>query len=159
MTTDAVIGSDAVVVGAEAVRFTTSDGAIRTVPWKSIKTAGMSSKLEGHVTDQAVAQKIGPYLGTHDSLWMFYSEGGFARVMLEKSNARSNGIETAFAQHLGDRWRGDSLTEEDLVGPTLIPPKVQMPKPVMAIMAAVGIAFFLAMVILFFVHGAKPTSP
>lgn len=154
MQTDAVIGCDAVETGSEAVRLKT-----RTIPWKSVKFAGMGLRLEGHVVVKAIAEKVAPLLGTHDSLWVVYSDDGFARVMLEKTNPKRGAIIDAFEEHLGDRWRGNELTEAELIGALLIPPKVQMPKVVVFLMALVGVAFFLAIAILYFVHGAKPTAP
>jgi len=45
------------------------------------------------------------------------------------------------------------------MGAMMIPPKVRMARPIIVAMAVVGIVFILAIAILFFVHGAKPTAP
>jgi hypothetical protein len=159
MKTDAVIGCDAVDAGPEVVRLKTTSGETRTIPWDSIRVAGTAPNLENHVAILEVAEQVAPYLGTHDSLWIVYENDGFVRAMLEKSSPKRDLILAAFQRSLGDRWRGDALHESDLAGPMLIPPKVQMPKSMVAMMAVLGIVFFLALAILFFVHGAKPTSP
>jgi hypothetical protein len=159
MHTDAVIGCDSVETGAEAVRLKTATGEDRAIRWDTIKFAGTGHRLEAHVAIKAIAEKVAPLLATHDSLWVVYGDDGFARLMLEKTNPKRGAILDAFEAHLGDRWRGDALTESDLTGALLIPAKVQMPKSVVFVMALVGVAFFLAIAILYFVHGAKPTSP
>ena len=159
MNSDAVIGCDAVDAGAEWLRLKTATGATRTIPWSAIKVAGMGADLEGHVTIQGVTDKVAPFLATHDSLWIIYTDGAMAQVMLEKTNPKRETIRDAFAQHLGDRWHGDDLSVDELMGPMMIPPKVQMPRTIIVMMAGIGIVFFLAMAILYFMHGAKPTSP
>lgn len=159
MNSDAVIGCDAVDAGAEWLRLKTATGATRTIPWSAIKVAGMGAGLEGNVTIQGVTEKVAPFLATHDSLWIIYTDGAMAQVMLEKANPKRETIRDAFAQHLGDRWHGDDLTVDELMGPMMIPPKVQMPRTLVVMMAGIGIVFFLAMAILYFMHGAKPTLP
>jgi hypothetical protein len=159
MNSDAVIGCDAVDAGTEWLRLKTASGALRTIPWSAVKVAGMGASLEGHVTIQGVTEKVAPYRATHDSLWIIYTDGAMAQVMLEKTSPERETIRDAFAQHLGDRWHDDDLTADELMGPMMIPPRVQMPRTVIMLMAGIGIAFFLAIAILYFVHGAKPTSP
>jgi hypothetical protein len=159
MNSDAVIGCDAVDAGPEWVRLKTTSGATRTIRWDAIKVAGMGPQLDGHVTINGVTEKVAPYRATHDSLWLTYAEGGLAEAMLEKDSPKRGAIVRAFEQHLGERWRGDELTESELMGPLMIPPKIQLPKAIVVTMAIVAIAFFAAIAILFFVHGAKPTSP
>jgi hypothetical protein len=159
MNSDAVIGCDAVDVGTEWLRLTTATGAVRTIPWSAIRVAGMGAGLEGHVTIQGVTEKVAPFRATHDSLWIIYTDGAMAQLMLEKTSPKREAVRDAFAQHLGDRWHGDDLSADQLMGPMMIPPKVQMPKTLIVMMAGIGIVFFLAMAILYFMHGAKPTSP
>jgi hypothetical protein len=159
MKADAVIGGDAVDAGSEWLRLKTATGATRTIPWSAIKVAGMGAGLEGHVTIQGVTEKVAPFRATHDSLWVIYTDGAMAQVMLEKASPKREAIRAAFAQHLGERWHSDDLTSSELMGPMMIPPKVQMPRAIIVMMAGIGIAFFLAIAILYFVHGAKPTSP
>jgi hypothetical protein len=159
MNSDAVIGCDAVDAGSEWLRLTTAAGALRTIPWGAIRVAGTGVGLEGHVTIQGVTEKVAPFLATHDSLWIIYTDGAMAQLMLEKASPKRETIRAAFEQHLGDRWHGDDLTADQLMGPMMIPPKVQMPNTLIMMMAGIGIVFFLAMAILYFMHGAKPTSP
>jgi hypothetical protein len=158
MNSDAVIGCDAVEAGPEWVRLKTSSGPLRTIPWSAIKIAGLGNSLESHVTIERVSEKLAPYRATHDALWIVYSDGAIAQVMLEKVHPKRNSILDAFDKHLGDRWK-DQLTESELMGPMLIPPKVRVPKPIVWILIALAIVFFASLAILFFVHGAKPTSP
>jgi hypothetical protein len=159
MNSDAVIGCDAVEAGPEWLRLRTTSGATRTIPWTAIRLAGMGEKLEGHVTIQRVTEKTAPYLASHDSLWIAYADGGMAQVMIEKVSPKRAPILAAFAQHLGDRWCGDELTAQDLMGAMMIPPKIRMPKAIVVALAAVGIMFFAAIAILFFVHGARTSAP
>jgi len=159
MNSDAVIGCDAVDAGTEWLRLTTATGAVRTIPWSAIRVAGMGAGLEEHVTIQGVTEKVAPFRATHDSLWIIYTDGAMAQVMLEKTSSKRDSIRAAFAEHLGDRWHGDDLTADQLMGPMMIPPKIQMPRTLVVMMAGIGIVFFLAMAILYFMHGAKPTSP
>ena len=159
MKMDAVIGCDSVDAGSEWLRLKAADGATRTIPWSAIKVAGMGAGLEGHVTIQGVTEKVAPLLATHDSLWIIYADGEIAQVMLEKSSPKRDAILASFAQHLVDRWHADDLTADALMGPMMIPPKVQVPKTIIWMLALLGIVFFAAVAILFFVHGAKPTAP
>jgi hypothetical protein len=159
MNSDAVIGCDAVDAGTEWLRLTTASGALRTIPWSAVRLAGMGSSLEGHVTIEAVTEKVAPFLATHDSLWIVYADGGFAQVMIEKVSPKRDPILAAFAQHLHGRWRADELTASELMGAMMIPPKIRMARPVIVTMAVLGIGFFLAIAILFFMHGARPTAP
>ena len=159
MNSDAVIGCDAVDAGAEWLRLKTASGATRSIPWSAIKLAGMGENLEGHVTIKDVTEKVAPYLATYDSLWIVYADGGFAQVMIEKTSPKRDAILAAFAEHLQRRWQGDELHASDLMGAMMIPPKVRMARPIIVAMAVVGIVFILAIAILFFVHGAKPTAP
>jgi hypothetical protein len=159
MNSDAVIGCDAVETGPEWVRLKTLSGPTRTIPWTAIKVAGLGNTLEGHVTIQRVTDKLAPYRATHDALWIVYSDGGLAEVMIEKASPRRDAILSAFDKHLGGCWKGDQLTESELMGPMLIPPKVRIPRAVVGIMVALAIVFFVSLAIMFFVHGAKPTSP
>ncbi len=157
--TDAVIGCDAVDAGAEWLRLKTVSGATRTIPWKSIKCAGTGEQLDGHVNIEGVTEKTVPFRSTHDSVFLVYGDGGLAQLMLEKNSPKRDGILGAFEQHLGDCWRGDRLSESDVMGTLMIPPKVRIPKGIVWAMVVLAVVFFAAMAIVFFVHGAKPTSP
>ena len=159
MTADAVIGSEAFDAGPEELHLATAAGAIRNIPWNAIKFAGMGGQLDDQVEDGAVAERVAPFRATHDSLWIVYSPAGFVRAMIEKTGPRRDAILTAFANHLGNRWRDDELTEPELTGAMLIPPKVRIPSAVMVTLTAFLIVFFAVVAILFFVHGAKPTAP
>jgi hypothetical protein len=152
MNTDAVIGSDAVDAGDSWLRLTTSAGAVRTLPWRAVKLAGMGAALEGHITIQRVTEKVAPLLATHDSLWLVYAEGGLAQVMIEKASPKRDALLACFAQHLDARWRGDRLTASELTGAMFqMPPQVRMPKIVIVMLVLVPLAFFLALAVLFFV--------
>jgi hypothetical protein len=159
MNSDAVIGCDAVDVGAEQLRLKTATGATRTIPWSDIRLAGMGSGIEGHIQIKGVTEKVAPFRATHDALWVAYADGSIAQVMIEKTNPRRDAILAAFERHLGGRWRPDDLTESDLMGTMMIPPKVQIPRTVVWIMVILAIVFFGSVAILFYIHGAKPTSP
>ena len=58
-----------------------------------------------------------------------------------------------FAAQLGERWKGDQLSDRDVIG-VLMPSSAQvaMPRLVIALMIAVGLAFFLALAVLFLVR-------
>jgi hypothetical protein len=155
MNSDAVIGCSAVETTAEWLRLRTATGDTRTIPWSSIRLAGVCESLDGHVTTPAVTRKVAPYLPTHASLWVFY-EHGIAQVMLEKPSARQDAIYAAFAEHLGERWQGDELKRSDLDGAMMIPPKRRVPGWMGLAMTVLAIAFFLSVGILFFLHGARP---
>ncbi|MGA3189875.1 MAG: hypothetical protein ABSF22_22440 [Bryobacteraceae bacterium] len=159
MNSDAVIGCDAVDAGKEWLRLTTVSGAVRTIPWSAVRLAGMGERVEGQVTMQGVTDRVAPYRATHDSLWIVYGDGDFAQVMLEKASPKRGAIVSTFAQQLNTRWRGDDLSASELTGAMLIPPKVRMPKGIIVALSLVAVAFFLALMILFFLHGAKPTAP
>ena len=159
MTADAVIGTESVDAGPEELHLETASGAIRNIPWSAIKLAGMGDRLNDEVEIRRVAERVAPFRATHDSLWIVYSPAGFVRAMIEKTGPRRDAILAAFANHLGSRWRNDELTEPELSGAILIPPKVQIPKAVIVMLIALLIAFFAAIAILFFMHGAQPTAP
>jgi hypothetical protein len=148
MKTDAVIGCDAVDAGPQWLRLTTAGGAVRMVPWDGVKLAGM---VEAHIKIHGLTEKVAPLLRTHDSLWVAYAEGGLAQVMIEKENPKRTAILEMFAAQLGERWKGDRLSDQDVIG-VLMPTQVAMPRLVMALMIAVGLAFFLALAVLFLVR-------
>ena len=114
MTADAVIGSESVDAGPEALHLETASGATRNIPWSAIKLAGMGDRLNDEVEVRRVAERVAPFRATHDSLWIVYSPAGFVRAMIEKSGPRRDAILAAFANHLGSRWRDDELTEPEL---------------------------------------------
>jgi hypothetical protein len=159
MNSDAVIGCESIHPEPEALRLIPAGGEARIIAWNSIRLAGMGAKFDRHVLRQGVTEIVGPYLATHNSLFIVYGEGSFAEVMIEKTSPQCGAILAAFSKHLGDRWRGDDLKESELTGATLIPPTVRFPKASLVTAIAAGIAFFLVMAILFFTHGAKPTAP
>src|SRR5665213_2102924 len=134
MSSDAVIGCDAVDAAPEWLRLTTATGATRTIHWSAIRLAGMGEGIEGHVTMEGVTQKVAPYYPTHDSLWIVYTGDGFAQVMLEKASPKCGALLAAFGKHLGDRWQGHELKASDLTGAMMIPPKVRVPKKVALLM-------------------------
>jgi hypothetical protein len=158
MNSDAVIGCDAVDPGAEWLRLKTVSGATRSIPWSAIKFAGTGEHMHAHITIKGLTEKVAPFLATHESLWIVYADGGFALVMLEKTSPKREAILAALAAHLANRWQGDQLQASDLMGAMMIPPKVRMPRSIVVVMALVGIAFFLAIAILFFMHGARPSA-
>jgi hypothetical protein len=116
MNMDAVIGCDAVDAGAEWLRLRTASGAVRTVPWSAIKIAGTGGNHEGSMQIQGVTEKVTPCYATHDSVWIVYTDGGLAQVMLEKSSPRREEILGTFASRLGINWRGDEFTSGELTG-------------------------------------------
>jgi hypothetical protein len=128
MNTDAVIGCDAVDAGDQWLRLRTASGLVRTFPWSAIKIAGMGGNHEGHVEIQGVTEKVTPYFATHDSLWIIYATGGFAQVMLEKSNPKREAILAACAQHLHIAWRGDDFTSSELTSAMFEMPVLAMKK-------------------------------
>jgi len=150
MKTDAVIGCDAIDAGPQWLRLTTAGGAVRMVPWDGVKLAGM---VEAHINIHGLTEKVAPLLRTHDSLWVAYAEGGLAQVMIEKENPKRTAILEMFAAQMGERWKGDRLTDQDVIG-VLMPSagQVVMPRLVIALMIAVGLAFFLALAVLFLVR-------
>jgi len=152
MNTDAVIGCDAVDAGEGWLRLTTVAGPLRTIPWSAVKVAGMGAGLETHITIQHVTEKVAPFLGTHDSLWVVYAEGGMAQVMIEKESPKRDAILAAFAQQLDTRWHGDQLTASQLTDAMFqMPPRVRMPKILIVMLVLVPLTFFLALAVLFFV--------
>ncbi len=159
MTADAVIGSEGVDARPETLHLETAGGATRNIPWSAIKFAGMGERLEDQVEIRGLAETVAPFRATHDSLWIIYSPAGFVRAMIEKTGPRRDAILAAFADHLGNRWRDDRLTEPELTGALMIPPKVRIPNSVIVTLIALAIVFFAVVAILFFVHGAKPTAP
>jgi hypothetical protein len=148
MNTDAVIGCDAIDAGPQWLRLTTAGGAVRMVPWDGVKLAGM---VEAHIKIHGLTERVAPLLRTHDSLWVAYPEGGLAQVMIEKENPKRTAILEMFAAQLGERWKGDQLSDQDVIG-VLMPSSVAMPRLVIALMIAVGLAFFLALAVLFLVR-------
>jgi hypothetical protein len=114
MNMDAVVGCDAVDAGAAWLRLTTMAGPVRTIPWSSVKIAGMGGNHEGHVTIQGVTEKVSPYFATHDSLWLVTADGDLAQVMLEKSNPKREEIISAFSRNVPLAWRGNELTSGEL---------------------------------------------
>jgi len=90
----------------------TAAGVLRTVPWDGVRLAGM---VEAHVKIQGLTEKVAPLRATHDSLWVAYAEGGLAQVMLEKENPKRAAIFEMFAAQLGDRWKGDQLSNEEVI--------------------------------------------
>lgn len=159
MTTDAVIGCASVDPSPQELRLKTVDGATRVIPWSAIRVAGMGNRLIGHVTISGITDQTAPFAATHDPVWIVYAHGGLAQIMLEKSGSNRDAILEAIEGQLGERWSGDDLQESDVTGATLIPPKVEFPRKVSFTLALVAIAFFAAIAILFFMHGAKPTAP
>ena len=141
MNTDAVLGCDAIDAGTAWLRLTTAGGASRTIPWTAIKIAGMGGNHEGHMTIQDVTEKVTPYFPTHDSLWIVYADGGFAQAMIEKTGAKRDAILATFEQQLGERWRGDLFTTDDLTEAMFQMPlsaSKGLPKIVMIMMAAMA---------------------
>ncbi len=152
MNTDAVIGCDAVDAGAQWLRLTTAAGAVRTLPWSAVKLAGMGAGLEQNITIQRMTEKVAPFLATHDSLWIVYAEGGLAQVMIQKVSPRRDAILAAFAGQLGTRWKSD-LTSSELTNAMFrMPAQVRMPKVLIVTMLVVGLSFFVAFAVLFFMR-------
>jgi hypothetical protein len=131
------------------LRLTTAAGAVRTIPWSAIKIAGMGGNHEGHMTIQGVTDKVTPYFPTHDSLWIVYAEGGFAQAMIDKAGAKRDAILASFAQQLGERWRGDRFTPDDLTVAMFEMPisaSKGLPKIVTIMMAVMAALIILAIV-------------
>jgi hypothetical protein len=159
MTKDAVIGCASVDPSPRELRLKTVDGSTRAILWSAIRVAGMGDRLIGRVTILGITDKTARFAATHDPVWIVYAHGGLAQLMIEKSGASRDAILWSIAEQLGDRWSGDNLQESDVTGTMLIPPKVEFPRTVTLALALVAVAFFAAIAILFFVHGAKPTAP
>lgn len=159
MNSDAVIGCDSVEAGKDDLRLKTSTGAPRVIPWNKVKIAGMGDALERQVPLQGVAPIVTPYFASHDSVIIVYGDGDFAQVMIEKSSPKRRWVLSTLAEHLGDRWEAGDLQASEMIGAMLIPPRVRIPRPVIVALALVAVAFFASIAILFFMHGAKPTSP
>jgi hypothetical protein len=159
MQTDAVLGCDAVNAGPEWLRLKTAGGATRTLPWSAVSFAGMIAKGEAQITIEGMTEKTAPLLGTHDSLWVVYAEGGLAQVMIEKISPKRDPLLAAFEQHLGDRWQGGDLQESELIGAMMIPAKIRIKKMLILPLIMMGVIFFAILAMIFFTHGAKPTAP
>src|SRR5487761_2378839 len=110
MPVDAVIGCAAVDARAEWLRLRTDTGAVRTIPWSRVTLAGIGGPL--HI--KGVAERAAPYLSTHDSLWVLSGDRSLAQVMIEKEGARREAVLAAFASNLGERWRGDRLSTNEV---------------------------------------------
>jgi hypothetical protein len=155
MSMDAVIGCDAVVVDPQWLRLKTATGALRTIPWTTVRIAGMGGNHDGHMKIQGVTEKVTPLFATHDSLWIVSGDGSLAQAMLEKTHANRESILAMFAQQLGDRWHGDQLSvnqlsEEMMRMPALAP--IRLPKTLIVMMIVMGASVLLAIVVLMFVH-------
>jgi hypothetical protein len=112
---DAVIGCDAVDTSGGWLRLHTAGGAVRTIPWTSIKIAGMGGNHADEITIEGVTETVTPFFATHDSLWIAYAAGDFAQVMIEKSSPKRDAILATFAQQLETRWKGDQLGQQELM--------------------------------------------
>ena len=146
---DAVIGCDAVDAGAEWLRLKTAAGAVRTIPWSTIKLAGMGGNHDGNMEIQGVTEKATPYFATHDSLWIVCTDGGIAQVMIEKASPKREAILAMFAKQLGIGWRGDELTTSELTNALFqMPVSVSkgLPKIVTVMMAVMALLILAAIV-------------
>jgi hypothetical protein len=114
MNMDAVIGCDSVDAGADWLRLRTAGGAVRTIPWSAIKLAGMGGTHQGQLTIGGITEKVTPFFATHDSVWIVYTDGGIAQIMIEKASPKRDAILASFAQHLGIGWHGDQLEMREL---------------------------------------------
>jgi hypothetical protein len=152
---DAVIGCDAVDAGAEWLRLKTAAGAVRTIPWSTIKIAGMGGNHDGNMEIQGVTEKATPFFGTHDSLWIVCTDGGIAQVMIEKASPKREAILDAFAKYLGIGWRGDELTTSELTNALFQMPvsaSKGLPKIVSVMMAVMAFLILAAIVVGYLVH-------
>lgn len=150
MPMDAVIGCAAVDAGAEWLRLRTDTGAVRTIPWSRVTLAGMG----GPLNIKGVAERVAPYLSTHDSLWVLSGDRSLAQVMIEKEGPKREAVLAAFAANLGERWRGDRLSTNELTDLMFkMPAPVKMPKMLVVMMMVLGAAVLLATVALIFVRG------
>jgi hypothetical protein len=161
MNMDAVIGCDAVDAGSGEtntwLRLRAVSGAIRTIPWSSVKLAGMGGNHEGHIQIQGITERVTPLFATHDSLWIVYANGGFAQAMLEKSHPKRDAILAAFAAQLGARWRGDQLEQNALMDVMFHVPVAAMsglPKLMTIMIVVMAIMFLLAVAAIYFARHA-----
>ncbi len=147
----AVIGCAAVDAGAEWLRLRTDTGAVRTIPWSNVALAGMGG---GPLNIKGVAERTAPYLSTHDSLWVLSGDRSLAQLMIEKEGPRREAVLAAFAANLGERWRGDKLSTNELTDLMFkMPAPVKMPKMLVVMMVVMGVTVLLAMAALMFVRG------
>jgi hypothetical protein len=149
MNMDAVIGCDAVVASGGWLRLHTAGGAVRTIPWSTIKIAGMGGNHAEDVEIQGVTEKVARFFATHDSLWIAYAKGDFAQVMIEQSSPKRDAILATFAQQLDTRWKGDQLDQEELMdGLFQMPASVSKGRPrMMLLMIAVAVLIVLLAVV------------
>jgi hypothetical protein len=152
MNLDAVIGCDAVDAEEGWLRLRPSS-AVRTIPWTTVKIAGLGGNHDGHVTIQGITERVAPYFATHDSLWIVYAEGGFAQVMIEKEHPKREAILAAFEHQLGDRWHGDRLDRNELMEAMVhMPIAAASGLPRLLTLILIGVAFIimLAMAVAYF---------
>ncbi|HVO96637.1 MAG TPA: hypothetical protein VMT15_01155 [Bryobacteraceae bacterium] len=156
MNVDAVVGCSSVFAEPGWLKLRTATGAVRTIPWDTVKLAGMGGNHEGHMKLERVTEKVTPFFASHDSLWIIIEDRSLAQVMIEKTGPKRDEVLAAFARYLGERWRGDSLTMKDLTEEMFkLPAAVNMPGPgqmpmiVMWIAIGLGVlASVLAMVLM-----------
>jgi hypothetical protein len=146
MNMDAVIGCDAVDASGGWLRLHTAAGPVRTIPWSTIKIAGMGGNHPEDVEIEGVTEKVTRFFATHDSLWIVYGEGDFAQVMIEKSSPKRDTIRATFAQQLDTRWKGDQLDQEELMDGLFKMP-ASASKKGMPLMVLIVIAMFVVVLL------------
>jgi len=114
MNRDAVIGCDAVHTDNEWLRLRTASGENRIIPWTTINLAAICGNRE-RIEFDGLTEQIAAFRETHDSLWILYGGTNIAQVMIEKAGPARQNIQEVFARQLGQRWKGQSMSQRALM--------------------------------------------
>jgi hypothetical protein len=147
-----ILGCDAVDAGPDWVRLREPGGHLRTIPWSSIRMAGVPND-GAHVTFEGDLGQISALHATHDALWIESGEG-MVIALLEKEHPKREAILAAFKERLGSRWLGDRLTSRDAAMRLFKAPELLrggarsggLRKLVIVMMIAIFVMFLLAFV-------------
>jgi hypothetical protein len=138
------------------LRLRPHSGPVRSIPWVSIRWAGISSD-DGQMSFGGDLEQVTAMHATHDPLWIAYADG-VALAMLEKQHPKRAGIDSAFREQLGERWL-EGLTSSQVARRLMGARMGARPGVPKRLLWAVGIAIampilaVIAMLILKMIHG------
>ena len=148
-------GCQAIDVDPAFVRLHAPGGHMQTIPWSAILLAALPAG-DVHMKFEGDLSPITRLRETHDALWIQVA-GGMNVVMLERDDPKRGAIVEAFQANLGDKWKGEHMSPQQLTNLMFNMAKISMDGAgnSIKIMVIAMAVFMLIAVVIFFLAQAR----
>jgi len=149
---DVASGCDAIDANPQWLRVRVASGAVRTIPWSTIRVAGLDRSSGGSEPHEFVIDMSKPADPSRQSLWILYPEGAI-EVRLEESDPKRAEVLQQFPAQLGERWKGAEFSVQQALFGMSRRSSRGMPKVLIVMIAVMLLSILAAVIVLFVVKG------